>query len=168
MIQNYIGNIICNSFIFRGFLIEALSSDGFLVGEFTPTSLQQVLLCPNGQAITHNDFSIRNMLQISYTFPSNITGDILFRFTIMNCYNSPPCNGQSVFWANLPGPIISSSDKLNISSGCGITKGCIGANFDGCTSCTDSGICDIFVTWRQNPVLNVVEFEIQSNIAGKY
>ena len=137
------------------------------MGEFSPTTLQRVLTCPEGTAITHSVSSLKNLVEISYTFPSNFTSYINFRFTVMNCFRSPPCNGQSLFWANLPGPIISSSNFLDISSGCGISKGCIGANFDGCTLCNESLNCDIFVTWRQNLILNIIEFEIQSNTPGK-
>ena len=150
----------------RGFLVESRSPEDIYVGNFTPSAGQILLSCSRGDVITHANASLKSQVVLNYTYPLESFAYIIFRFTVVRCFMSSPCDGTSEFWANIPGPVVSPNALVTISAGCEITKGCAGANFDGCTPCSNSIDCDIFVTWRMNFALDVVEFEIQSNIAG--
>ena len=148
--------------------MESRSPQGSNVGRFTPFAGQMLLECSRGEAITHNNASLKSQVVLSYTYPMESFSYILFRFTVVRCFSNFPCNGVSEFWANIPGPIVSPDALVDISAGCGLSKGCAGANFDGCTNCINSIDCDIFATWRINLALDIIEFEIQSNVAGMF
>ena len=86
---------------FRGFLIQALDDDGNIVGTFSFDASQRAkcLECNNPcDSITHKNAAMKSKVVATWTPPSDFTGTISFRYTIVLSY--------SEYWVAIDGPTV--------------------------------------------------------------